>query len=131
MKKSLSPKKFRQFLITLMLLLPGLTSVGQVSVEWLTPMSHDFGDIKQGKSAFYEFKFRNTGNAPITLSNVRPSCGCTAPDWEETPILPDSISNIAIEFDARESGYFKKSIKVYFQEQRKGYKLYIEGVVEE
>lgn len=114
-----------------MLLLPGLTSVGQVSVEWLTPMSHDFGDIKQGKSAFYEFKFRNTGNAPITLSNVRPSCGCTAPDWEETPILPDSISNIAIEFDARESGYFKKSIKVYFQEQRKGYKLYIEGVVEE
>ena len=103
----------------------------KVYVKWLTPTTHDFGDIQKEVPVFHEFKFKNTGDTPIVIANVRPACGCTATDWQEDPILPDSISTISLEFDARDEGYFNKLIKVYFHGQRKGYKLYIEGYVEE
>ncbi|KAA3624182.1 MAG: DUF1573 domain-containing protein [Bacteroidetes bacterium] len=108
----------------------GFISPEKVTVEWLTPITHDFGDIQKEVPVFHEFKFKNIGSDPMLISNVRPACGCTATEWAETPILPDSTSTISIEFDARDEGYFKKLIKVYFQGQRKGYKLYIEGYVE-
>lgn len=107
------------------------TSKDAVEIEWTTPMTHDFGDITREVPVFHEFTFKNTGKTPIVLSNVRPSCGCTATYWQETPVMPDSTSTIALEFDARDEGYFKKLIKVYFHGQRKGFKLYIEGYVEE
>jgi hypothetical protein len=119
------------FLLLVFTLNPDTPLSGNFSIEWLTPETHDFGDIEQDKPVFHEYKFKNTGEEPVIISNVRPSCGCTAPNWEETPILPDSTASISIEFDARESGYFNKLIKVYFHGKRKAYKLYIEGYVEE
>lgn len=103
----------------------------KISIEWLTPETHDFGDLIKGKRVYHTFKFKNTGETPIVISNVRPSCGCTAPDWDTSPVLPDSTSSINIEFDARDEGYFNKMIKVFFHGQRKGFKIYVEGYVEE
>ncbi len=124
--------KIRVNLIPLFLVFAfAFTEYADLEIEWATPMTHDFGDISREVPVFHEFIFKNTGRVPVVLSNVRPSCGCTATYWQETPVMPDSISTIAIEFDARDEGYFKKMIKVYFQGQRKGYKLYIEGYVEE
>jgi len=99
-------------------------------VEWLTPVDHDFGDIIQGKPAGHAFRFRNSGDEPLVIDNVRTSCGCTAPDWPKTPILPDSTAAIDIEFSARQQGYFYKKIKVYFRGQRRAEQLTIEGYVE-
>ena len=42
---------------------------------------HDFGMIDEGLQAVHEFTFTNTGNAPVILSDVRASCGCTTPSW--------------------------------------------------
>lgn len=96
-------------------------------VEWLTPMTHDFGTIPHNKFIRHTFKFRNISDQPITIDNVRTSCGCTAPDWAQTPIEPDSVGVINIRYDARNKGEFRKKITVFFSGQKKGDKLFVEG----
>lgn len=117
------------FLFLLAFLFPALHTFDS-KVEWHSPTTHDFGDIIHRQPVSHNFSFKNKSDAPITIDNVRTTCGCTVPDWSEAPILPDSLGIISVEYDARDVGYFKKQIKVYFQGQRKAEKLSIEGFVE-
>ncbi|MCC6723500.1 MAG: DUF1573 domain-containing protein [Saprospiraceae bacterium] len=98
--------------------------------EWTTPVEHDFGDIPQGKPVNYLFKFKNTGDAPLQIENVRFTCSCTATEWTENPVLPGKEGSVNVTFDARKLGYFSKKITVFFMHQRKAEKLHIEGFVE-
>ena len=100
-------------------------------VEWQTTTEHDFGDLLRGEPVTFNFKFKNISDQPIVIDNVRPDCGCTAPDWENVPVEPDSTGILSITFDANKKGYFNKKVKVFFSGQRKGEKLYVEGWVEE
>ncbi len=99
-------------------------------IHWLTPTEHDFGDIIKGTLVEYAFEYRNDGQEPLTIDNLRPSCGCTTPDWPREAILPDSTGTIKVVFSARMPGNFRKLIKVYFSGQRKAEKLYVSGYVE-
>lgn len=96
-------------------------------ITWIGPTSHDFGEIHHGEVVSHSFTFKNTSGEPMKIDNVRTSCGCTTPDWANTPIPPDSLGQIIIEYDGRDKGYFQKSIKVYFSIQRRAEWLYIEG----
>ena len=99
-------------------------------VSWETPTLHDFGTIAQDQPVTFNFVFRNITDGPILIENVRPTCGCTAPEWKYDPIEADSTGVIEIEYDAKKAGYFNKPIKVFFYGQRKVEKLSIEGFVE-
>jgi hypothetical protein len=61
---------------------------------------HDFGTIKEGEVVSYTFKFKNTGEAPLIISKVQPSCGCTAPDWSKEPIPVGGEGFVKVEFDS-------------------------------
>lgn len=99
-------------------------------IEWQVPTTHDFGSIKKDIPVEHIFTFKNISGTPLTVDNVRTSCGCTAPEWDETEvILPDSTGTVKLIFNARASGYFYKMAKVFFNGQKKGEKLYIEGDV--
>jgi len=98
-------------------------------VLWLASTTHDFGKIPKNEPAKFQFGFINISDTPITIDNVRTSCGCTAPNWTTNPIAQKDTSFIEIDFDARKVGHFKKSIKVYFSGQKKAEKLYILGEV--
>ncbi|MES2418870.1 MAG: DUF1573 domain-containing protein [Bacteroidota bacterium] len=47
---------------------------------------HDFGNIVIGKPVVYTFNFTNTGTAPIIISKVETTCGCTVPEYTKTPV---------------------------------------------
>ncbi|MGB0430061.1 MAG: DUF1573 domain-containing protein, partial [Bacteroidia bacterium] len=49
---------------------------------------HDFQHIPQGEPVTVAFKFTNTGNTPLILTDVKASCGCTTPEWPQEPIMP-------------------------------------------
>ena len=49
---------------------------------------YDYGNIMQGSDGTCAFVFTNTGDAPLLLTNVRSSCGCTIPEWPKKPIRP-------------------------------------------
>lgn len=61
---------------------------------------HDFGTIREGDIVSYTFKFKNTGEAPLIISKVQPSCGCTAPDWSKEPIPVGGEGFVKVEFDS-------------------------------
>ena len=100
-------------------------------VTWQEEAIYDFGDITKGDTATAVFSFRNTGTDSLYIDNVRTACGCTSPDWADVLVPPDSLGFIHIEYDAEDSGYFSKWIKVYFNGYRKAERLSIEGYVEE
>lgn len=65
-----------------------------------TEESHDFGDIEQGESVEYTFEFTNTGDAPVVISNVMTTCGCTASSWPREPVLPGTSNKIEVSFNS-------------------------------
>jgi len=60
--------------------------------------THDFGKLPLNSLAECEFKFKNTGNAPLVLSNVRASCGCTVPVWPKEPVAPGETAVIKVKY---------------------------------
>ena len=98
-------------------------------VEWLTEMEHDFGDIPYQKEVKHTFKFKNKSTEPLVIETIRTTCGCTGSTWDETPILPDSIGTITIEYDAKKGGYFRKNAKVFFAGKRDAERLWVSGFV--
>ena len=61
----------------------------------------DFGKILQGEVVSYTFHFTNTGNAPLLITDVEKSCGCTASDFPREPIQPGGSGEIKITYDSK------------------------------
>ena len=73
------------------------SSIGQFDFE---EVEFDFGTIAEGQTVEHEFKFTNSGQAPLIISNVQASCGCTTPDWTKTPIRPGDEGFIRVAFNS-------------------------------
>jgi hypothetical protein len=87
---------------------------------------HDFGDVKQGETVSYKFKFSNSGTEPLVILNVQTTCGCTAPDWPKSPIPPGESSEIVVNFNTtKKVGRQNKIITVYTNGQKPEEKLKI------
>jgi Protein of unknown function (DUF1573) len=72
--------------------------------------THDFGDIYQGDVVEHTFKFTNTGNQPLLITNIQTSCGCTTPQWPRDPIMPGGKGELKVGFNS--TGKMGKQIKV-------------------
>ena len=72
----------------------------------------DYGTVNKGDNGVREFVFKNTGNAPLIISNVKSTCGCTIPKKPEKPILPGESENIQVKYDTKRVGFIRKSITV-------------------
>jgi hypothetical protein len=97
-------------------------------VNWIKE-SHDFGEIAQGKPVHVEFSFTNSGDEPLLIADVVPSCGCTASDYSKEPIAPGKSSTIKITYNAASAGSFAKTITVNFQDAGLKKVLNIKGTV--
>ena len=76
--------------------------------------SHDFGDIEQGDVVEFTFKFENKGDAPLILSNVAVTCGCTATSWPREPVGVGEKGEVTVKFNsAGKSGAQNKAITIY------------------
>lgn len=76
--------------------------------------THDFGRLYSGELVTYAFKFKNTGESPLLISNVTSSCGCTVTAFPKQPIKPGEESTIDVKFDTTgKHGIQKKMITVF------------------
>lgn len=62
--------------------------------------SHDFGKITEGEIVAFRFEVTNTGENDLQIVRVKPSCGCTTPQWTEAPIHPGESGFVDIEFNS-------------------------------
>lgn len=72
----------------------------------------DFGQIKVNKPVTHEFSFVNTGDAPLIITSVRASCGCTVTKYTKDPISPGSSGFVTATYDAAKPGVFTKTVTV-------------------
>lgn len=63
--------------------------------------THDFGNMVQGDVVEHTFKFTNTGNEPLVITNVQVSCGCTTPKgWPRDPVMPGGKGELTVSFNS-------------------------------
>ncbi len=75
--------------------------------------THDFGQIEWKHPVSVEYTITNTGNEPLVLTEVEPSCACSIANWTKSPIAAGGKGNIQVSFDAEALGRFDKSIAIY------------------
>lgn len=92
--------------------------------------TYDYGNIPQKGDGTCEFVFKNTGKAPLILSNVKSSCGCTVPEWPKKPIMPKKTGVIKVKYNTARLGNFQKSITVFSNAKNSPVVLSIKGKVE-
>lgn len=63
-------------------------------------MEYDFGNINEGQVVEHLFNFTNNGQAPLVISNITASCGCTSPDWTKTPVQPGEQGFVKVVFNS-------------------------------
>ncbi|HZX73526.1 MAG TPA: DUF1573 domain-containing protein [Cyclobacteriaceae bacterium] len=80
------------------------------SIAW-EKSTFDFGDIVQGEKVEHTFRFTNTGNQPLIITNVQVTCGCTTPKgWPRDPIAAGAKGEVTIAFNS--TGKLGKQNKV-------------------
>jgi len=91
---------------------------------------YDFGTIIEGEKIEGVFKVTNTGKTNLIISSVKPSCGCTTPDWTKEAIAPGATGEIKFEFNsAGRVGKQNKSITVKTNAEKVTEVIRIKGTV--
>lgn len=98
----------------------GAHAIGQTQPKVAGPVitfekkTHDFGTIYQGDKVEQTYKFTNTGNEPLVITNVQVTCGCTTPKgWPREPVPPGAKGEITIGFNsAGKMGLQNKTVTI-------------------
>ena len=91
----------------------------------------DFGEMTQGEKVSHEFEFTNTGDSPLLILDVKPSCGCTlSDDWPDHPIEPGEGGVIPVTFNSEgKKGYQSKALTLVANTTPRTTVLTIQGEV--
>ncbi|RFS19421.1 DUF1573 domain-containing protein [Chitinophaga silvatica] len=103
-------------------------SSNQTQIEF-DMQEHNFGSIPSGKEAICIFKFRNTGEQPLSIVSINTGCGCTAADYPLTQIPAGDSASISITYDAKTAGIFNRPISVVTNAIKSPTILMIKGLV--
>ena len=77
-----------------------------------TETEHNYGTLQKGGNGDCEFTFKNEGNEPLILSNVKASCGCTTPSYTQKPVMPGETGTIKVHYNTNNVGGFSKTVTV-------------------
>lgn len=90
----------------------------------LAESNFDFGNIKKGEKVNHVYEITNTGKNPLVISEVKPGCGCTAPEFTKDPILPGKKGKITLSFDSSSfDGAIQKYADVFANVEKSPIKL--------
>lgn len=71
----------------------------------------DYGKVTKSENGSRDFIFTNTGNAPLIITNVLSTCGCTVPTKPNEPIMPGKTGKITVKYNMA-PGPIRKTITV-------------------
>ena len=116
---------------TLCMALMAVAMMGQQAVITFEKTEHDFGKINEADGRVSTvFTFKNEGMAPLVLSNVRASCGCTTPTWTKEPVEPGQTGSITVTYNPNgRPGRFQKTVTITSNATEATKRVYIKGEV--
>ena len=92
---------------------------------------YNFGTIAEADGlASHVFTIRNSGDAPLVITRVTASCGCTRPEWTKDPIAPGTTGEVRITYNPKgRPGPFYKTISIFSNGKKGSFRLAIKGNV--
>jgi len=101
----------------MLILFVGFFSLGLMAQEKVAKIvfktdTIDYGTIEKGSDGIRIFEFTNTGNAPLIISSVKSTCGCTIPKKPDGPIMPGETGQIEVKYDTNRVNPIRKTITV-------------------
>lgn len=92
---------------------------------------HDFGKIIQGTPVETVFKFTNTGEAPLIITDAKSTCGCTVPDYpKDKAIAPGETGELVVKFNGSGKNLVTKIVTVTANTEKGSEKITIKAFVE-
>ena len=74
---------------------------------------HDFGEIVAKTQVETVFNYQNVGDAPLVITDIKSSCGCTVPkDWSRAPLAPGESGRFTVKFNGSGTNKITKTITV-------------------
>jgi hypothetical protein len=90
--------------------------------------THDFGKVVLGKPVTYTFNFTNVGDQPLIISKVETTCGCTVPEYTQTPIKSGEKGSVKVTLTPSGAALpFNKAITLSSNARTTTKVLYIKG----
>jgi|TARA_B100000927_G_C16414902_1_gene448859 hypothetical protein len=120
----------KQLLTLSFILFSFFNSFSQKSEIVFETPEYNFGDIQENKGKVsHKFSFTNNGKESIRILTVKPSCGCTTPNWSKDEIKPGKKGFIIAEYNPKgRPGVFRKSLSVITNDNRRSL-IFIKGKV--
>ena len=120
----------QQLLTLSFILFSFFNSFSQKSEIVFETPEYNFGDIQENKGKVsHKFSFTNNGKESIRILTVKPSCGCTTPNWSKDEIKPGKKGFIIAEYNPKgRPGVFRKSLSVITNDNRRSL-IFIKGKV--
>ena len=85
------------------------------TIEWVDSSYQDLGKVKSGQTVEVTYRFKNSGDQPLIVSNVSAGCGCTVAEKPEEPIAPGKESTIKALFNSAGQSVGEHRKEVYVQ----------------
>ncbi|TMI91755.1 MAG: DUF1573 domain-containing protein [Bacteroidetes bacterium] len=76
-------------------------STNFTTIQWIDSVEKDLGTVKEGPEVEVAYRFKNTGDHALIISDVRASCGCTVPEKPQQPFEPGAEGTIHAKFTTK------------------------------
>lgn len=105
----------------------------------------DLGKLRQGESASFEFPFVSSGQEPLVVTGVKPSCGCTKAEvvlvdeggakkpytkGDPIPVGQRFVLESEISTDGKPGGPFNAQISIYANDARGAFNVRLTAEIE-
>ena len=124
---TLKPYTMKTKLLILSLLIAA-TGFAQSSIRF-NQTSYNYGKIVKGIHKSVVFSYTNEGAKPAVIEFATAECGCTQPEYNQSPVLKGQKGTIKVTYTAPNEGLFKKRVSVKFAGEKAVTELVIEGEV--
>lgn len=87
-------------------------NAGNFPVISFDKVEHDFGTLEDGTPVETVFKYTNTGNSMLVVSDIKSTCGCTVPSNWTREVAPGETGEFAVKFNGKGANQVRKTVNL-------------------
>jgi hypothetical protein len=88
------------------------------------------GELYPGVRYERKFVFKNTGSAPLIITDIETACGCTVVKFSKEPVMPGKEGEILVDYIPKEDyGFTSKSFVISSNAENATEYIYLQATI--
>jgi hypothetical protein len=87
-------------------------NAGNFPVISFDKVEHDFGTLEDGTPVETVFKYTNTGNSMLVVSDIKSTCGCTVPSNWTREVAPGETGEFLVKLNGKGANQVQKTVNL-------------------